>query len=103
MGKVVIGARLPGRIDEILRGHEIVRPREGEAELPHARLVEALRDADGLLTMLSVRIDDALLAGAPRLRVIANYAVGYDNVDLAAAGRRGIVVTNTPDVLTDAT
>ncbi|MDB4969086.1 MAG: D-glycerate dehydrogenase [Myxococcales bacterium] len=103
MAKVVIGARLPGRIDQILAGHEIVRPAEPEAELPRARLTEALRDAEGLLTLLKVRIDDALLDGAPRLRVVANYAVGYDNVDLAATARRGIVVTNTPDVLTDAT
>ncbi|MCU1281405.1 MAG: D-glycerate dehydrogenase [bacterium] len=102
-GKVVVSARLPGRIDEILAGHVVVRPPAGEAELPRARLVEELRDADGLLALLSLPIDDALLDGAPKLRVVANYAVGYDNVDLAATRRRGIVVTNTPGVLTDAT
>jgi glyoxylate reductase len=103
MSKVVVAARLPGRIDQILAGHEVVRPKDGEAELPRARLVEELRDAAGLLALLSLRIDDALLDGAPELRVVANYAVGYDNVDLAATARRGIVVTNTPGVLTDAT
>jgi glyoxylate reductase len=103
MSKVVVAARLPGRIDEILDGHTVVRPRDGEAELPRARLVEELHDAEGLLALLSLRVDDALLEAAPRLRVVANYAVGYDNVDLAATRRRGIVVTNTPGVLTDAT
>jgi glyoxylate reductase len=103
MGKVVVAARLPGRIDEILDGHTVVRPPDDEAELPRARLVEELRDAEGLLALLSLRIDDALLDAAPQLRVVANYAVGYDNVDLAATRRRGIVVTNTPGVLTDAT
>jgi len=53
--------------------------------------------------LLLDRIDEAVLARAPQLRVIANCAVGYDNVDVAAATRRGIAVTNTPDVLTDAT
>lgn len=103
MAKVVVAARLPGRIDEILRGHTIVAPRDGEAELPRARLVEELRDAAALLSLLSLRVDGALLDGAPALRVVANYAVGYDNIDLEAARRRGVVVTNTPDVLTDAT
>jgi glyoxylate reductase len=71
--------------------------------MARARLVDALADADGLLALLGIRIDDALLDGAPKLRVVANYAVGYDNVDLAATARRGVVVTNTPGVLTDAT
>ncbi len=60
-------------------------------------------DADALVCLLLDRIDEALIANAPKLRVIANCAVGHDNVDLAAATRAGIAVTNTPDVLTDAT
>lgn len=68
-----------------------------------AELAAALREADALIALLDVAVDDELLAAAPRLRVVANHAVGYDNVDVAAATRRGIVVTNTPDVLTDAT
>jgi glyoxylate reductase len=62
-----------------------------------------LSDADALVCLLLDRIDAAVLARAPKLRVIANCAVGYDNVDVAAATRAGIAVTNTPDVLTDAT
>ncbi|HEX3833431.1 MAG TPA: D-glycerate dehydrogenase, partial [Solirubrobacteraceae bacterium] len=60
-------------------------------------------EADGLLSMLTDRVDAELIEGSPRLRAIANYAVGYDNVDVAAAASRGIPVGNTPDVLTDAT
>ena len=60
--------------------------------------------ADGVVAMLTVRIDDAFLeAAGQQLRVVANYAVGVDNVDLDAARRHGVVVTNTPDVLTRAT
>ena len=53
--------------------------------------------------MLTDRIDAALLDAAPALKVVANIAVGYDNIDVAAAKARGVVVTNTPDVLTEAT
>jgi glyoxylate reductase len=60
-------------------------------------------DADGLLSMLTDRVDAELMEGSPRLKAIANYAVGYDNVDVEAAASRGIPVGNTPDVLTDAT
>jgi glyoxylate reductase len=66
--------------------------------------VDALAGVDGVVAMLTVRVDDAFFdAAGSRLRVVANYAVGVDNVDLEAARRRGIVVTNTPDVLTRAT
>ncbi|HEY7733014.1 MAG TPA: D-glycerate dehydrogenase [Gaiellaceae bacterium] len=67
-------------------------------------LVERPAGADGIVAMLTVRIDDAFLdAAGPQLRIVANYAVGVDNIDLDAARRRGIVVSNTPDVLTRAT
>jgi glyoxylate reductase len=63
-----------------------------------------LPGADGLIALLTDRVDDALLdAAGPQLRVVANHAVGVDNVDVAACTRRGVVVTNTPDVLTEAT
>ena len=62
-----------------------------------------LQTADALVCLLLDKIDESVLARAPKLRVIANCAVGYDNVDVAAATARGIAVTNTPDVLTEAT
>lgn len=62
-----------------------------------------LADADALLCLLTDRIDAAVLERAPRLRIVANATVGYEHVDLRACAARGIVVTNTPDVLTEAT
>lgn len=70
---------------------------------PYEELIEHVREVEGLLSLLSDRIDAELIAAAARLQVISNYAVGYDNIDLAAAAARGIPVGNTPDVLTDAT
>jgi glyoxylate reductase len=70
---------------------------------PHPQLIERAQQADALLCMLSDRIDAAFLDACAHLTVIANYAVGLDNVDLRAAHRHGIAVGNTPDVLTDAT
>ncbi|MBW3628290.1 MAG: D-glycerate dehydrogenase [Gemmatimonadetes bacterium] len=58
--------------------------------------------AEALIALLTVRVDADLLARAPKLRIVANAVVGYDNVDVAACRERGVVVTNTPDVLTDA-
>jgi glyoxylate reductase len=66
-------------------------------------LAERLGDAEGLFALLTIRVDVTLLARAPRLRVVSNMAVGYDNIDVAACTRRGIPVGNTPGVLTDAT
>ncbi|MCC6139840.1 MAG: D-glycerate dehydrogenase [Nitrospira sp.] len=59
--------------------------------------------ADAVICTLADPVTGELLAAAPRLKIVANYAVGYNNIDLAAAARHGIIVTNTPDVLTDAT
>ncbi|HEX6071286.1 MAG TPA: D-glycerate dehydrogenase [Longimicrobiaceae bacterium] len=64
---------------------------------------DALPEADALIALLTVKVDQALLDRAPRLRIVANAVVGYDNVDVAACHARGIHVSNTPDVLTDAT
>ncbi len=74
-------------------------------ELPPSRdeLLRGIASADALLSLLTDRIDRELIAAAPRLRVIANHAVGYENIDIAAATERGILVTNTPDVLTETT
>ena len=78
-----------------------VRHHRGRLPIPRRELLRGLRDADGLLCLLTERIDADALAHAPRLRVVANCAVGYDNIDLAATAARDIVVTNTPDVLTE--
>ena len=66
-------------------------------------LCEGLCQADAAIVTLGDRIDAETIHAATRLKILANYAVGYNNIDLAAARQRGLIVTNTPDVLTDAT
>lgn len=80
-------------------------PAEIAGEIETAfELVASPVGADGIVTMLTVRVDDAYLeAAGPQLRIVANYAVGVNNIDLDAARRRGIAVSNTPEVVTGAT
>ena len=74
-----------------------------QTALPKTELMARLRGKDGLICHIISAIDDEVLAAAPTVKVIANVAVGYNNIDIAAARRRGVVVTNTPDVLTETT
>ncbi|MBH0158030.1 D-glycerate dehydrogenase [Fictibacillus sp. 5RED26] len=74
-----------------------------EKAVPREVLLTEIKKADGLLTMLSDKIDSELLDEASSVKVIANLAVGYDNIDVEAAKQKGITVCNTPDVLTDST
>jgi glyoxylate reductase len=103
MARCVVTRRLPGpALDRLAAAHEVeVWP--GELPPPADELHALVASAEGLLCLLTDRIDGALLNAAPRLRAIANYAVGTDNVDLEATAARGIPVGVTPDVLTDAT
>jgi glyoxylate reductase len=77
-------------------------PYEEEA-VPREVLLKEAQKADGLLTMLSDKIDKELFDNAPSLKVVANLAVGYDNIDIEAAKMKNVRVCNTPDVLTDST
>ena len=101
---VFITRSLPESVIEPLKQIAKVQmwPKEDEP-VPQDVLIEEARKADALITMISDKIDDHLFAAAPNLQVIANLAVGYDNIDVAAATKRGIAVCNTPDVLTDTT
>jgi glyoxylate reductase len=103
--RVVVTRRLPEPALAALResGADVWVSPEDRA-LDTDELHAAVRGADAIVTMLHDRVDDALLAAAgEQLRVVANVAVGYDNVDLEAARRHGVTITNTPGVLTDAT
>ncbi len=80
-----------------------VRANDEDRPLQRAELFAGVEGADALLCMLSDRIDAEVLDTAPSLRVVSNYAVGFDNIDVAAARQRGVEVTTTPGVLTDAT
>src|SRR5215468_12727091 len=66
---------------------------------PREEILRRVRDKEGLVPLLTDRIDDELLRVAPRLRIVSNVAVGYDNIDVAACTKRGVVATNTPGVL----
>ena len=103
MARCFVTRRIPGpALDRLIEAHDVhVWPHR----LPPTpdELRENVADAEGLLSLLTDTVDEALLDAAPQLRAISNYAVGTDNVDLDAATRRGIPVGNTPDVLTDAT
>jgi glyoxylate reductase len=95
---------LPGRAPEMLAGAGEVRSRPEVERLGREELLALVEGVDVALTMLYDRVDEELLeAAGAGLRGICNVAVGFDNVDLAACARRGIVVTNTPGVLDDAT
>jgi len=80
-----------------------VEHRDVDGAPSRAEMLAGVAGADALLCLLTERIDAELLDAAPRLRVVANFAVGFDNIDVPAATARGIVVTTTPDVLTEAT
>jgi glyoxylate reductase len=101
---VVVMRRVPESALELLREHAEVWVSEHDRPLATEELHAAVAGADAALTLLHDRVDAAFLdAAGPQLRCVANVAVGYDNIDVAAASERGVIVTNTPGVLTDAT
>jgi len=104
MTTFAVTAALPGRAPEMLAAAGDVRDAPGTGRLERAQVLALVEGVDVALTMLYVRADDEFLdAAGPNLRGVCNVAVGFDNVDLAACARRGVVVTNTPGVLDDAT
>ncbi|MCS7087970.1 MAG: D-glycerate dehydrogenase [Thermoflexales bacterium] len=105
MGKplVFVTRRIPEPALNLLREHVALSLWDELKPVPRDVLLREVAHAEGLITMLSDRVDAELLNAAPRLRVVANMAVGYDNIDLHALTEHGVVVTNTPDVLTEAT
>ena len=103
MARCFVTRRLPGdALERLAAAHEVDVWPERTPPAPE-ELRDRVAGAEGLLCLLTDRIDAPLLDAAPSLRVISNYAVGADNIDVAAAKARGIAVGYTPDVLTDAT
>jgi len=100
---VYVTRQLPGDAVDRLRQAASVRVWPEELPPPRDVLLREAAAADGLLTLLTDRIDAELMDTAPRLRVVSNMAVGYDNIDVAEASRRAILVTNTPGILTETT
>jgi glyoxylate reductase len=100
---ILVTRKLPEEALTILRNAGDLQLWEQDEIIPRQTLLQKVGSATALLCMVTERIDDELLDHAPRLQIVANMAVGYDNVDVPALTRRGIVFTNTPGVLTETT
>jgi glyoxylate reductase len=103
LARVLVTRPLAGEALQRLRQEHDVTVREHALPPGREELLELVGDAEGLLSLLTERVDAELLDAAPKLRVVSNYAVGFDNVDVDACRARGVVVGTTGDVLTDAT
>lgn len=102
--RVVVSQYLyPEVIEELQAAGLEVETRDADHPLPVEDLAAAVGDADGLVCHITDRVSAEVFESASQLRVVANVAVGYDNIDVAAATRHGVMVCNTPGVLTDAT
>jgi glyoxylate reductase len=103
MARIFVTRELPGpALSRLREAHDTMIWREPQPP-SYEQLSEHAAHSHALLSLLTDQVDAALIAGSPNLRVIANYAVGYDNIDVDAATSRGILVGNTPDALTEAT
>lgn len=103
MPRAVLTRRFPAALDEALRDVEL-DPHDSDEPLPRATLLARVARADALITTISDQVDAELLdAAGASLKIVANFGVGYDNIDLAACAARGVRVSNTPGVLTEAT
>ena len=101
--RVLLTRRIPRSILERLEADVDVDLYEGTGAMTADELRERVRDKDGLVSVLTDKVTRELLGEVDRLKVVSNIAVGYENIDVPAARERGVVVTNTPDVLTEAT
>ena len=101
---IFITRKLPEAVIEVIQEQYQVKMWDYEdVQVPREMLLNEAKTADALLTMLSDSIDETVLSAGNQLKVVANLAVGFDNIDLDTATKRGIAVCNTPDVLTDTT
>jgi glyoxylate reductase len=101
--KVLLTRRIPSSVLSKLEGGCDVDLYDGPGGMPADELTRRIADKEALISVLTDRVTPELLDAAPKLRIVSNIAVGYENIDVAAARARGVVVTNTPDVLTEAT
>ena len=101
--KVYVSRMIPDEGLEMIRQAAEMQVWEGELPPPRDVLLQKVREVDGLVSLLTDKIDGELLDANPKLKVVANYAVGFDNIDIPAATARGVPIGNTPGVLTDTT
>src|SRR5947207_3444729 len=103
MARVLVTRKIPSSVLGLLEAEHTADLYTGDTAIPRDELLRRVRDKDALICMLSDKIDGELMDAAPGLKIVADVAVGYDNIDVPAARRRNIICTNTPDVLTEAT
>ena len=103
--RVIVTRKIPDDVETLLRRHFTVALNPADEPFSTERLITAMQAADGLLCTVTDKISDEVIkaGGARKTQIIANFGVGYSNIDTAAAKAAEVVVTNTPDVLTDAT
>jgi glyoxylate reductase len=100
---VLLTRRVPSSVLVPLQAQHDLEVWPGDDAIPRAELLKRVAGKDALICVLTDRIDDEVLDAGSELKIVANIAVGYDNIDVAAVRRHGVVATNTPDVLTEAT
>jgi glyoxylate reductase len=100
---ILISRALPAEAVSSARSRANVDFNDADAPLPRTELIRRLQGRQGLVCLITESVDAELLAACPELKVVANVAVGFNNIDVAAATKRGVVITNTPDVLTETT
>ena len=102
--RVFITREIPETASDLLKSKNIdVKIYRDQKPIPYQLLKKEIKDVDGVISLLTDKFDEEMIDSMHRCRIIANYAVGYNNIDVAYANRKGISVTNTPDVLTDST
>ena len=102
MSRVLLTRRIPSSVLGLLEAEQTVDLYTGEGAIPRAELLRRVADKEALICLLTDKIDGEVMDAAPALKIVANIAVGYENLDVPAARKRGIIMTNTPDVLTEA-
>ncbi len=103
MSKIFVTRQIPGKaLEQLRQAHEVV-VWEGQGKIPREELLVGVKGVEAILSLLTEKIDEEVLqAAGPQLKIVANYAVGFDNVDLEAAKKHDVMVTNTPSSLGDA-
>jgi len=101
--RVMISRALPEEVIARARSRADVDLHAGDKPLSKTELIARVKDREGLVCLITDTIDSSVFESCPRLKVVSNVAVGFNNIDVAAATKRGVVVTNTPDVLTETT
>lgn len=101
--KILVSRSIPDEAMALLKPHFEVEQYDKHTAIPRSLLLKKIKDKDGLLCILTEKVDEELLSKASALKAVSTYSVGFDHIDVKACTRRGVAVTNTPGVLTETT